>query len=118
MKKKQERFSTDFEMGGGTSVIAKSAAAPIKRVKLLLQNQGKMLKRGHLKRPYMGVANCFSRVFERKGLGFWRGNQANVIDISLPAFYVTGIGLFVIGPWHNSVAQSGLMCHVDVYALA
>lgn len=39
-----------------------------------------MLKRGHLKRPYMGVADCFSRVFREEGvLAFWRGNQANVI---------------------------------------
>ncbi|KAJ9677228.1 hypothetical protein PVL29_022304 [Vitis rotundifolia] len=76
----QERFSADFVMGGGAAVIAKSAAAPIERVKLLLQNQGEMLKRGHLKRPYLGVADCFSRVFREEGvLAFWRGNQANVI---------------------------------------
>ncbi|RVW91190.1 ADP,ATP carrier protein ER-ANT1 [Vitis vinifera] len=111
----QERFSVDFVMGGGAAVLAKSAAAPIERVKLLLQNQGEMLKRGHLKRPYMGVADCFSRVFREEGvLAFWRGNQANVIRY-FPT-QVTGTGFFVIGLWHNSVGQLGLMCHVDVYA--
>lgn len=76
----QERFSADFVMGGAAAAVAKSVAAPIERVKLLLQNQGEMLKRGHLKRPYMGVADCFSRVFAEEGvLAFWRGNQANVI---------------------------------------
>lgn len=75
-----ERFSVDFVMGGMAAIISKSAAAPIERVKLLLQNQGEMLKRGQLKRPYMGVGNCFRRVLREEGLlSFWRGNQVNVI---------------------------------------
>ncbi|XLR39079.1 hypothetical protein HN51_026244, partial [Arachis hypogaea] len=49
-----ERFSKDFVMGGVAAIILKSAAAPIKRVKLLLQNQAEMIKSGQLKKPYMG----------------------------------------------------------------
>ncbi|KAK9278939.1 hypothetical protein L1049_028521 [Liquidambar formosana] len=80
MVMQSETFSVDFVMGGMGATISKSAAAPIERVKLLLQNQGEMLKRGHLKRPYTGVGNCFRRVLREEGLlSFWRGNQANVI---------------------------------------
>ncbi|KAF5477210.1 hypothetical protein F2P56_003875 [Juglans regia] len=80
MATQSERFSLDFLMGGVAAIIAKSAAAPIERVKLLLQNQGEMIKRGQLKRPYTGVGECFGRVLREEGLlSFWRGNQANVI---------------------------------------
>ncbi|CAK9188582.1 unnamed protein product [Ilex paraguariensis] len=80
MTRQSERFSVDFVMAGATAIISKSAAAPIERVKLLLQNQGELLKRGHLMRPYTGVGDCFRRVLREEGLfSFWRGNQANVI---------------------------------------
>ncbi|KAG2272258.1 hypothetical protein Bca52824_066813 [Brassica carinata] len=62
------------------AIVAKSAAAPIERVKLLLQNQGEMIKTGHLTRPYTDLGNCFVRIFREEGvLSFWRGNQANII---------------------------------------
>ncbi|KAL6552590.1 ADP,ATP carrier protein ER-ANT1 [Orobanche hederae] len=80
MEKHSDNFSVDFVMGGAAAIVAKSAAAPIERVKLLLQNQGELMKRGQLQRPYMGVGDCFQRVFREEGLlSFWRGNQANVI---------------------------------------
>ncbi|XP_047149387.1 ADP,ATP carrier protein ER-ANT1 isoform X1 [Vigna umbellata] len=80
VKPTYERFSKDFVMGGAAAIISKTAAAPIERVKLLLQNQGEMIKRGQLKRPYLGVSDGFKRVFTEEGLiAFWRGHQANVI---------------------------------------
>ncbi|KAF2312885.1 hypothetical protein GH714_040943 [Hevea brasiliensis] len=79
MARKSEKFSADFVMGGMAALASKSAA-PIERVKLLLQNQGEMIKRGQLKRPYMGFRDCFRRILREEGvLSFWRGNQANVI---------------------------------------
>lgn len=75
-----EKFSLDFLMGGVAAIISKSSAAPMERVKLLLQNQGEMIKRGQLKTPYRGVGECFRRILREEGLlSFWRGNQANVI---------------------------------------
>ncbi|KAI3993604.1 hypothetical protein MKX01_002617 [Papaver californicum] len=75
-----DKFSSDLMMGGFAAAISKSAAAPMERVKLLLQNQGEMLKRGNLKTPYNGIQDCFRRVLREEGfLSFWRGNQANVI---------------------------------------
>lgn len=80
MTRQSEKFSADFMMGGVAAVISKSAAAPIERVKLLLQNQGELIKRGQLKKPYIGIGDCFKRVLRDEGLfSFWRGNQANVI---------------------------------------
>ncbi|KAF9594955.1 hypothetical protein IFM89_035525 [Coptis chinensis] len=80
MEKKPNDFSKDFMMGGMAAIVSKSAAAPIERVKLLLQNQGEMLKRGQLKKPYLSIGDCFKRVLREEGfLSFWRGNQVNVI---------------------------------------
>ncbi|GJW83224.1 ADP,ATP carrier protein ER-ANT1 [Tanacetum coccineum] len=80
METKSERFSSDFLLGGVAAIISKSAAAPLDRVKLLLQNQGELLKRGQLTVPYTGVGNCFKRIFKEEGFfSFWRGNQVNVI---------------------------------------
>ncbi|XVF08894.1 hypothetical protein REPUB_Repub07fG0043700 [Reevesia pubescens] len=79
-KNKTEKFSMDFVMAGMAAVMSKSTAAPIERVKLLLQNQGELIKSGHLHQPYKGVGDCFKRVLREEGLfSFWRGNQANVI---------------------------------------
>ncbi|KAJ7284260.1 hypothetical protein O6H91_Y342400 [Diphasiastrum complanatum] len=76
---KNNSFWTDFLMGGSASV-SKTAAAPIERVKLLVQNQGELLKSGRLARPYTGIADCFKRVVEEEGaLALWRGNLTNVI---------------------------------------
>ena len=79
-KNKSEKFSMNFAMAGMAAVMSKSTAAPIERVKLLLQNQGEMIKRGQLHQPYKGVGDCFKRVLREEGLfSFWRGNQANII---------------------------------------
>lgn len=57
-----------------------TAAAPIERVKLLLQNESALVKSGRLDAPYKGVLDCFHRVYTTEGLiSFWRGNSANVI---------------------------------------
>lgn len=61
-------------------VDVQTAAAPIERVKLLLQNQNAMIKAGRLDAPYKGTMDCFSRTYTNEGLiSFWRGNTANVI---------------------------------------
>lgn len=73
-------FAEDFALSGAAAVISKTAAAPIERVKLLVQNQDEMLKTGRLQTPYKGVLDCFSRVASEEGVVyFWRGNLANCI---------------------------------------
>jgi solute carrier family 25 (adenine nucleotide translocator) protein 4/5/6/31 len=73
-------FVIDFLMGGVSAAVSKTAAAPIERVKLLIQNQDEMIKAGRLDRPYSGISDCFSRVVKEEGVvSLWRGNAANVI---------------------------------------
>merc|ERR1711931_414334 len=78
--KKQLSFAENFMLSGAAAIISKTAAAPIERVKLLVQNQDEMLKAGRLKEPYKGVIDCTMRTFKTEGvLPFWRGNLANCI---------------------------------------
>lgn len=73
-------FAIDFLMGGVSAAVSKTAAAPIERVKLLIQNQDEMLKAGRLSEPYKGIGECFGRTIKDEGFGsLWRGNTANVI---------------------------------------
>ncbi|KAF9174114.1 ADP/ATP carrier protein [Mortierella sp. AD011] len=79
-KKDAKAFATDFLMGGVSAAVSKTAAAPIERIKLLLQNQDEMIKSGRLQTPYKGITDCFRRVIADEGIApLWRGNTANVI---------------------------------------
>jgi len=73
-------FAENFALSGAAAVISKTAAAPIERVKLMVQNQDEMLKSGRLTEPYKGVMDCGSRILREEGVGpFWRGNLANCL---------------------------------------
>jgi len=70
----------DFLMGGVSAAVSKTAAAPIERIKLLIQNQDEMIKQGRLASPYKGIADAFGRTTRDEGVSaLWRGNTANVI---------------------------------------
>ncbi|KAL0632284.1 ADP/ATP carrier protein [Maublancomyces gigas] len=67
-------------MGGVSAAVSKTAAAPIERIKLLIQNQDEMIKAGRLDRKYNGIVDCFKRTMADEGtVALWRGNTANVI---------------------------------------
>jgi solute carrier family 25 (adenine nucleotide translocator) protein 4/5/6/31 len=73
-------FLADFLMGGVSAAVSKTAAAPIERVKLLIQNQDEMIKAGRLDRKYDGIVDTFRRTAQAEGvMSLWRGNTANVI---------------------------------------
>jgi len=79
-KPDQSNFLIDFLMGGVSAAVSKTAAAPIERVKLLIQNQDEMIKSGRLSTPYKGIVECFARVSKEEGVAsLWRGNMANVL---------------------------------------
>lgn len=79
-KKQKLGFAENFALSGAAAVISKTAAAPIERVKLLVQNQDEMIKQGRLDKPYSGVIDCTTRTLRTEGvLPFWRGNLANCI---------------------------------------
>lgn len=64
-------FAESFGLSGAAAIISKTAAAPIERVKLLVQNQDEMLKTGRLDRPYTGVIDCTTRTFRNEGKANW-----------------------------------------------
>jgi len=73
-------FLADFFMGSISAAVSKTAAAPIERVKLLIQSQDEMLRSGRLTEPFRGIGECFARTVREEGGGaLWRGNVANVI---------------------------------------
>jgi len=75
------KFMIDFCAGGVAGAVAKTATAPIERVKLLIQTQDANPKiiSGEVPR-YTGIVNCFTRVSSEQGFSaFWRGNTVNVI---------------------------------------
>jgi len=81
MGKGESNFLIDFAAGGISGAIAKTATAPIERVKLIIQTQdaNPLIKSGKVAR-YTGIGNCFTRVYQEQGLkAFWRGNFTNVI---------------------------------------
>lgn len=74
-------FLINFMAGGVSGAVAKTATAPIERVKLLIQTQDANPKiiSGEVAR-YTGIVDCFTRVAAEQGIGaFWRGNLTNII---------------------------------------
>ncbi|PPQ99601.1 hypothetical protein CVT24_005177 [Panaeolus cyanescens] len=79
-KPSAQKFAVDFLMGGVSATISKTTAAPIERIKLMVQNQDEMIKQGRLSSPYKGIGDAFGRVYRDEGaLALWRGNTANII---------------------------------------
>ncbi|GMP23726.1 hypothetical protein CsSME_00001222 [Camellia sinensis var. sinensis] len=73
-------FMIDLLMGGVSAAVSKTAAAPIERAKLLIQNQDEMIKAGRLPEPYKGISDCFARTIKDEGIiALWRSNTTNVI---------------------------------------
>lgn len=69
----------NFLLAGCAAAVAKTVAAPIERVKLLLQNQGESAA-AKAQGEYKGIVDVFVRVPKEQGVGaFWRGNLANVV---------------------------------------
>eukprot|EP00218_Dolichomastix_sp_CCMP3274_P007365 CAMPEP_0170144770 /NCGR_PEP_ID=MMETSP0033_2-20121228/15896_1 /TAXON_ID=195969 /ORGANISM="Dolichomastix tenuilepis, Strain CCMP3274" /LENGTH=328 /DNA_ID=CAMNT_0010381291 /DNA_START=19 /DNA_END=1005 /DNA_ORIENTATION=+ len=74
-------FLKDLAAGGVSGAVAKTATAPIERVKLLIQTQdaNPLIISGEVPR-YTGIVNCFTRVSAEQGFfSFWRGNVANIV---------------------------------------
>jgi len=80
MADKKLGFFESFMLSGAAAGVSKTAAAPIERVKLLVQNQDEMIKQGRLDKPYAGVIDCTKRTMASEGVqAMWRGNLANVL---------------------------------------
>jgi solute carrier family 25 (adenine nucleotide translocator) protein 4/5/6/31 len=78
IKNMSSNFFSDFILGGFAGIIAKTVAAPLERVKLLLQTQdsNQQLKN----KKYKGFFDCGKRILLEEGvMAYWRGNSANVV---------------------------------------
>ena len=71
-KANKKSFMSDFLIGGVSAAVSKTVVAPIERVKLLLQVQDAMGKKGKAAaaeapqaelKKYTGISDCFSRVY-------------------------------------------------------
>ncbi|XP_040564183.1 uncharacterized protein [Lepeophtheirus salmonis] len=79
-KKLDLGFAESFFLSGTAAAVSKTSAAPIERVKLLLQNQNELLKQGKLDSKFTSVKDCALRTLRNEGvLSFWRGNFASVL---------------------------------------
>lgn len=86
-EKKKLGFFENFMLSGVAAGVSKTAAAPIERVKLLVQNQDEMIKQGRLDKPYSGVVDCVQRTLRTEGvIPFWRGNYFIFFFIFLLVF--------------------------------
>jgi len=69
-------FIQDLLLGGTSGVIAKTACAPLERVKILLQVQGASVNGP----KYTGFMDALTRVPKEEGMAaLWRGNLANCL---------------------------------------
>lgn len=76
-----QQLLSDLLIGGTVGAIAKTAMAPIERVKLLLQTQDSNpdVMSGKVPR-YTSMADCARRVHADQGFkAFWRGNLVNCL---------------------------------------
>lgn len=95
-QKKNLHFVENFGLSGAAAIISKTAAAPIERVKLLVQNQDEMIKAGRLDTPYKGVIDCTARTYKAEGLvSFWRGKTITFLDAYLMQLLKTGNLIFL-----------------------
>jgi len=61
----------------GTS---KTIAAPIERIKMVIQNEGEMVRRGTLEKPFGGIVKCSQWIIREEGfMAFWKSNGTNCI---------------------------------------
>ena len=76
-----KQLLNDLLLGGVVGAIAKTAMAPVERVKLLMQTMESNpdVISGKIK-PYAGMADCFNRTRADQGFkSFWRGNLVNCL---------------------------------------
>jgi solute carrier family 25 (adenine nucleotide translocator) protein 4/5/6/31 len=73
-------FAEDFMLSGVAAVTSKTIAAPIERIKMVVQNQDEMLRRGTLDKPFTGIMDCSRWIMQNEGFAaFWRSNFTNCL---------------------------------------
>merc|ERR1712166_318469 len=79
-KKVSLEFYETFGLSGTAAVTSKTIAAPIERIKMVVQNQDEMLKRGTLAKPFKGIMDCGRWIVANEGVAaFWKSNFTNCL---------------------------------------
>ena len=99
--------------GAMAGAVAKTATAPLERLKILFQVQG--MRGADLAAPkYTGIAQAFSTVVREEGaLALWKGNGANVLRV-IPVYglkfaFNDTIKALVAGPQKRSLDMAQLL---------
>jgi len=73
-------FVEDFVLSGTAAVTSKTIAAPIERIKMVVQNQDEMIRRGTLEKPFGGIMDCMNWIQKNEGtIAFWKSNFTNCL---------------------------------------
>jgi solute carrier family 25 (adenine nucleotide translocator) protein 4/5/6/31 len=73
-------FAEDFMLSGVAATVSKTVSAPIERIKMVVQNQDEMLKRGSLDKPFKGIVDCGNWIMKNEGFAaFWKSNFTNCL---------------------------------------
>merc|ERR1711976_1136514 len=105
-------FFENFMLSGVAAGVSKTAAAPIERVKLLVQNQGEMIKQGILDKPYNGVVDCTRRTMASEGVLAFKDTIKKTFATPKDAGYVRKFGMNIV-----SGGCAGSMSLLFVYSL-
>jgi solute carrier family 25 (adenine nucleotide translocator) protein 4/5/6/31 len=76
----QLNFAEDFMLSGVAAVTSKTIAAPLERIKMVVQNQDEMIKKGTLEKRFTGIADCARWIVKNEGFAaFWKSNFTNCL---------------------------------------
>jgi solute carrier family 25 (adenine nucleotide translocator) protein 4/5/6/31 len=79
-KKANLTFAENFGLAGVAAVVSKTVAAPLERIKMVVQNQDEMLKKGTLKKGFKNPFDCGAWIMKNEGpLAFWKSNFTNCL---------------------------------------
>lgn len=73
-------FVEDFMLSGTSAVVSKTIAAPIERIKMVIQNEGEMIRRGTIQESFGGIGGAAGYIMKNEGFAaFWRSNFTNCL---------------------------------------
>jgi solute carrier family 25 (adenine nucleotide translocator) protein 4/5/6/31 len=65
-KSQNVSFIESFTISGIAAIISKTIAGPVERLKLILQNQGELIKSGRLQTSYKGIIDCTLTIYKKR----------------------------------------------------
>jgi len=79
-KKAKLTFAENFGLAGVAAVVSKTVAAPLERIKMVVQNQDEMLKKGTLEKGFKNPFDCGAWIMKNEGVAaFWKSNFTNCL---------------------------------------